>query len=100
MFKLRKVPLTDQRARAAGESYRYLYVLAQMMDIEYQEYKDTDFKDGITHKEIGVMNKAIQFILHKHAKVLGGTSDDNVLAIAHELGRTIKKAINVDSSKS
>jgi len=92
--KLRKYPLTDERLKQVGESYRIMYALMAMAELEYTKYMDTNFKDPMIHKTISNVKDGIGKIL-RHHKVAVDTSDETtILGFVDDSLEVVKLMLN------
>lgn len=95
MSKLRKQPLTNERMLSIGRSYRQMYILASLMDLEYTNFMDTNFKDPITHQKISQIKSNIDHVLSKHKIAVDTTYSDNMLFALDDLNDIVKLMTNL-----
>lgn len=93
--RLRKAEMTDERAAAVGRSYRQMYILASLMDLEYTNFMDTNFKNPITHQKISQIKANIDHVMVKHQMVLDKTNTDNLIFALDDLNDIVKLMTNL-----
>lgn len=99
MSKLRKQQLTPERMISIGRSYRQMYILASLMDIEYTNFMDTDFKQPITHQKISQIKDNIDYVMRKHQMVLEKGNADELIFALDDLNDIIKLLTNLNSEQ-
>lgn len=96
MSILRKQPLTDERAMRIGKSYRQMYILASLMELEYANFMDTNFKNPITHQKIGTMKSCLDHVIKVHRLAVDQVNEDNTLVALDDLNDIIKSITSLD----
>ena len=96
MSLLRKQPLTDERAMRIGKSYRQMYILAAIMELEYANFMDTNFKNSVTHHKINTMKDCIAHVMNAHKLAVDKMNEDNTLVALDDLNDIIKMMTNMD----
>jgi hypothetical protein len=99
MSKLRKQQLTPERMISIGRSYRQMYILASLMDIEYTNFMDTDFKQPITHQKISQIKDNVDYVMRKHQMVLEKGNADELIFALDDLNDIIKLLTNLNSEQ-
>lgn len=59
---MRRRELTEERVVKVAESYRMMYALTSLLEMEHQEYLDTDFKNANLHNHIRRIKESIKVI--------------------------------------
>lgn len=59
-------PMTPAREQLIAESYRQMYALASMMELEYAQHMDTNYKSQAVHNHVKTLKRSIEFILKHH----------------------------------
>jgi hypothetical protein len=90
MNKLRKQPLTPEKMLSIGRSYRQMYILASLMDLEYSNFMDINFKSPITHQKISQIKANIDHVMINHKIVLEKTNTDELLFALDDLNDIVK----------
>ncbi|QIL37808.1 hypothetical protein G7074_18080 [Pedobacter sp. HDW13] len=99
MQKLRIQPLTEARMRAVGESYRMQYILCRLLDIEYSDQLDVNFRKPAIHNHIRRAQESIKAV-HEHSKLcLEVGKDDNILESMCELHEIVKMIAHLDQNQ-
>jgi hypothetical protein len=95
MSALRKQPLTDERAMRIGKSYRQMYILAAIMELEYTNFMDTNFKNPITHHKIATLKGCLDHVIKAHRLAVDKVNEDNTLFALDDLNDIIKLMTNL-----
>jgi hypothetical protein len=95
MNKLRKQPLSQEKMLSIGRSYRQMYILAALMDLEYTNFMDTNFKNPITHQKISQIKANIDHVMVKHQMALDRTNTDNLIFALDDLNDIVKLMTNL-----
>lgn len=90
MSALRKQKLTPERAMRIGESYRQMYILAAIMELEYMQFMDTNFKNPVTHQKIGTMKACLDHVIKAHSLAVDKANEENTLCALDDLNDIIK----------
>jgi hypothetical protein len=90
MNKLRKQQLTPEKMISIGRSYRQMYILAALMDLEYSNFMDINFKSPITHQKISQIKANIDHVMTKHKIVLDKINTDELLFALDDLNDIVK----------
>jgi hypothetical protein len=95
MNKLRKQQLTPEKMISIGRSYRQMYILASLMDLEYTNFMDTNFKSPITHQKISQIKANIDHVMVKHRMAIDATETDNLIFALDDLNDIVKLMTNL-----
>jgi hypothetical protein len=95
MNKLRKQQLTPEKMLSIGRSYRQMYILAALMDLEYTNFMDINFKSPITHQKISQIKANIDHVMIKHQMVLDRNNTDNLIFALDDLNDIVKLMTNL-----
>ena len=71
--------LTPERAMRIGMAYRQMYALAKMMELEYSQHMDVNFRDPITHGFIKSIATNIKLVLQKHKALINDDAEISIL---------------------
>lgn len=76
--------------RKVGISYRYMFLLSQLLELEYSQFLDSDFKSPVIHNKIRKMREAHGDIVKHLGVVLDGKDVESILEPTHYLNETVK----------
>lgn len=88
--KLRTAPLTKENAKRIGQSYRYMYLLSRLMDLEYTNYRDINLKSPVLHQKITRMTQDLEAVTKHHSLVLDTADADDILDSVYYLNNVVK----------
>jgi hypothetical protein len=94
-----KQPMTPVRAKRVGESYRQMFGLASMLDLEYTQHMDVDFKSQAVHNHVKTILKSIQFILRHHKAGVDTSAEEPILDGLHDLNEINKMFLGMSSER-
>ena len=94
-----RYPMTPERAKRVGESYRQMFAYCQMMLMEYDKYMDTDFKSQAVNNHIKSMIKSIDFIMSKHKVAVDTSAEINILDGLYDLNRINKMFLGMQTER-
>jgi hypothetical protein len=99
MSKLRRQPLTKERARKIGMSFRHMYVLSVLMELEYMEHCDVNLKHPTIHQKLSRIKSDLQDVQKHHALVLDGKDVETILEPIHHLNEVIKVLLELEPNQ-
>lgn len=88
--------MTQERAIAVGKSYRYMFLLTQLLELEYAQYMDTSFNNPTIHNKIRKMNEAKRDVVRHFGSFVDNKSMDAILEPTHYLNETVKILCSLD----
>lgn len=93
-IKVRRQPLSEKRCEQVGESYRLMYILMSMAELEYQKYMDTDFQNPMIHATITKIKEGISRVLSHHKVAVDDSQLIPILEFTDDMLTTVKLMAN------
>lgn len=98
-MSIRKQPLSPERMQGLGKSYRQMYILASLLDYEYSNYMDTNFKNPVTHQKISVIKSNVDHVIKAHKLAVNVADTDGIIDTLSDLNEVIKLLTNMSPSQ-
>lgn len=98
-MKLRRQPMTQERLRKVGHSYRYMFLLTQLLELEYAQWCDSDFNNPTIHNKIRKMNEAKRDVVRHFGSFVDNKSIDAILEPTHYLNETVKILCSLEADQ-
>lgn len=95
-MKIRRQPLTQERLKLVGYSYRYMFLLSQLLELEYSQHLDTDFRNPNIHNKISKMSGLIGEVSKHTSLVLGDSDQETILEYVDDLNEIVKTLLNLE----
>ena len=98
-MKLRQQQLTQDKARRIGESYRFMYVVSNVLQLEYMQHRDTHYGRPDIHNKIRLMTQSMDAVSKHLVGFVGDAENEEVLEFTDLLADVFKELVNLNKEE-